>query len=104
MERVWKKLRENLENVGLKKALKVMGKMFKRVKGVELQNFIHKFTVRTAEFVGKKDGAGLHHNTVSIKPWALEGKKQSNSTYVRSATGELLRDKQSYPATLKGVV
>ncbi|CAM9959586.1 unnamed protein product [Sphacelaria rigidula] len=66
----------------------VTDKAFKRVKYAELQNF----TFRTADFVRKKDQAGLFQQIQSLE---LEGKKQSISTYVRSATGELLRDKQA---------
>ncbi|CAM9779802.1 unnamed protein product, partial [Sphacelaria rigidula] len=91
-ESVWKKQRANPEHTVLKKALKVTEKAFKRVKDAELQNFVHEFTVRTADFVRKKDQAGLYQHIQSLE---LEGKKQSASTYVRSATGELLRDKQA---------
>ena len=76
----------------LKKALKVTDKAFKRVKNAELRNYVHGFTIRTANFVRKKDQAGLYER---IKSLELEGKKQSDITHIRSATGELLRDKQA---------
>ncbi|CAM9891726.1 unnamed protein product [Sphacelaria rigidula] len=91
-ESVWKNLRANPEYAVLKKALTVTDQAFKRVKDAELQNFVHEFTVRTAEFVRKKNQAGLHQH---IKSLQLKGNKQSDSTYIRSATGELLRDKQA---------
>lgn len=62
------------------------------MKDAELQNFVHEFTVRIAEFVCAKDQAGLYQR---IKPLELEGKTQSDSTYVGSATGELMQDKQA---------
>ena len=61
-ESVWKKLRANPRDAVLKKALKVTDKAFKRVKNAELRYYVHDFTIRTADFVRKKDQAGLYQH------------------------------------------
>lgn len=73
-------------------------KAFKQVEHAELQNVVHEFTVQTALFVRQKVQVGLNQR---IKSLELEGKKQSESTYVRSATGELLQDKEAILHRLK---
>ena len=91
-ERVWDKLRARPQDPSLRKALKVTDKAFKRAKHAELQSFLREHTARTADLTRQRGQARLSQH---IKSLELEGKRRCKSTYIKNASGMLLRDKPS---------
>ena len=89
---MWEKLRAHPQDPSLRKALKVTDKAFKRAKHAELQSFLREHTTRTADLTRQRDQAGMYQHINSLE---LEGKRGCKSTYIKNASGVLLRDKPS---------
>ena len=91
-ERVCEKPRARPQDPSLRKVLKVTDKAFKRAKHAGLQSFLREHTARTADLPRQRDQAGLYQH---IKSLELEGKRGWKSTYIKNASGMLLREKPS---------
>lgn len=76
-----------------RKALEVVDKAFKLEMIAELLNYTREFTSSSiVQLTRKKAQAGLYQHTKSLE---LEEKKGRGSSCIRSAAGELLRNRQA---------